>query len=153
MLNPRAKHWVLVANSGQARILELRRKPYEFRQVAELFSQTQHQPSRDLVSDADGRAFHVQGPGSHAKQPRSDPHEQAEEEFTRDLAQKLQKALSTGRFDHLAIVSDPRTLGRMRRYMGKALADRVTAQSTLDLVGLPLQQLELRVQQVLGWKA
>ena len=68
MINPRSKYWVLVANGGQARVLELRRKPYEFRQVAELQSETRRVPSRDLVSDGSGRSYHVQGPGSHAKQ-------------------------------------------------------------------------------------
>ena len=153
MINPRSKHWVLVANSGQARVLELRRKPYEFRQVAELFSEAQHVPSRDIVSDASGRSFHTQGPGSHAKQPRSDPHDQAEEQFTRDLATKLDKAAGLGRFEHLAIIADPRTLGRMRRFMSKLLSARVTQELTLDLASMPLQKLEPRVKNVLGWKA
>ena len=153
MLNPRSTHWVLVADSGRARVLELRRKPYEFRQVAELISETQHQASRDLVSDASGRAFHVQGPGSHAKQPRSDPHDQGEENFTRSLAQKLDKAAHMNRFDHLAVIAEPRTLGRLRNYMSKAVAARVTEELTLDLASLPLNKLEPRVCTALGWKA
>ena len=153
MLKPRSTFWVLVADSGRARILELRRKPYEFRQVAELISETQHQASRDLVSDASGRAFHVQGPGSHARQPRSDPHDQAEEEFTRGLAQKLDKAVRIARFEHLAVIAEPRTLGRLRRYMSKELAGRVTRELTLDLASLPLNTLEPRVRKALGWQA
>ena len=153
MMNPSSTHWVLVADSGRARILELRRKPYEFRQVAELISETQHQASRDLASDASGRAFHVQGPGSHARQPRSDPHDQAEEEFTRGLAQKLDKAVRIDRFEHLAVIAEPRTLGRLRRYMSKELASRVTRELTLDLASLPLNTLEPRVRKALGWQA
>jgi protein required for attachment to host cells len=153
MLNPRSKHWVLVADGGQARILELRRKPYEFRQVTEWVSEAQHQPSRELVSDADGRSFHVQGPGSHAKQPRSDPHDQAEEQFTRGLVQKLDKAVALGRFDHLAVIAEPRTLGRLRRHMSKPLSARVTDELALDLASLPINQLEPKVKSVLGWKA
>ena len=153
MMNPKAKHWVLVANGGQARILELQRKPYEFRQVAEFVSQSQHMTSKDLVSDASGRAFHVQGPGSHAKQPRSDPHENAEEQFTRRLANRLEKAVKLGAFEHLALIADPKTLGRLRQQMSKPLAGRVTEELTLDLAGLPLNKLEPRVRIVLGWKA
>jgi len=152
MINPRSKHWVLVADGGQARILELQRKPYSFRQVAKLVSESQHQASRDLVSDASGRSFHVQGPGSHAKQPRSDPHDQAEEEFTRNLTQKLDKAANMGKFEHLALIAEARTLGRLRHYMGKSLAGRVSDEMTLDLTGLPLNKLEPRVREVLGWK-
>ena len=151
MIDPRAKHWVLVADSGRARVFELVRKPYEFRQVAELVSETQREPSRNLVSDADGRAFHVQGPGSHAKQHRTDPHEQAEEQFTRSLMQKLEKAALQGRFDYLAIIAEPRTLGRLRRYASKALSARVSEEQALDLVGLPVRRLETRVREALGW--
>jgi protein required for attachment to host cells len=151
MINPQSKHWVLVANSGQARILELQRKPYEFRQVAELVSDTQHQASRDLVSDASGRAFNVQGPGSHSRQPRSDPHNQAEEEFTRELARTLDRAAGMGKFQHLAIIAEPRTLGRIRRYISKSLTGRVTREATADLVAMPLNSLEPRVREALGW--
>lgn len=152
-MNPRSKHWVLVADGGQARIFELQRKPYEFRQVAELISQALHVPSRKLVSDADGRSFHVQGPGSHAKQPRSDPHDQAEDEFTRALAIKLDKAVGLGRFDHLAVIAEPKTLGRLRRHMSKALAARVSQETALDLVQLPVRRLEPKVKSLLGWQA
>ena len=62
MINVSSKYWILVADSGHARILELRIKPKEFHQVQELVSESQHLSSRDLVSDASGRAFHAKGP-------------------------------------------------------------------------------------------
>ena len=49
-MNARTKYWVLVANSGQARILEMQRKPYRFHQVSELNSETQHLTNKDIVS-------------------------------------------------------------------------------------------------------
>ena len=97
-MNPKAKYWVLVANSGQARILEMQRKPYAFHQVTELVSEAQHLTNKEIVSDASGRVYHTQGPGTHSMKPRSDPHENAEEQFSRGLAQKLEKAASLGRF-------------------------------------------------------
>jgi protein required for attachment to host cells len=153
MMNPKARIWALLANSGQARLVEMRRKPYEFRQVAELESEAQHLTGKDLVSDASGRVYHTQGPGTHAMQPRSDPHEQAELQFTRDLAAKLEKAAHLGRFDLLVIVADPKTLGRMRGLLSKALAARVADEISLDLVGLPRNQLEPRLKKLLGWVA
>lgn len=151
MINPRDRYWALVANGGQARIVEMRRKPYEFRPVAELFSEAQHMTSKDLVSDASGRVYHTQGPGTHAMQPRSDPQETAESQFTRSLADKLDKAVNLGRFDRLLIVADPRTLGRMRTLMNRSVADRVTDEVALDLVSLPSSQLEPRLKKLLGW--
>ena len=153
MMNPKARFWALVANSGQARIFEMRRKPYEFRQVAELESEAQHLTSKDLVSDASGRVYRAQGPGTHSMKPRSDPQETAESQFTRSLAEKLEKAANLDRFDRLLIVADPRTLGRMRGLLNKAVAARVADEISLDLVGLPQTQLEPRLKKLLGWAA
>lgn len=152
-MNPKAKYWVLVANSGQARILEMQRKPYEFHQVSELFSETQHLTNKEIVSDASGRVYHTQGPGTHSMKPRSDPHEQAEEQFSRGLAEKMEKAAQLGRFDQLLVVADPKTMGRLRQRMNRSLAGKVTDEVALDLVGLPLPQLESRLRDVLGWAA
>jgi protein required for attachment to host cells len=152
MTNVSSKHWVLVADSGQARILELQNRPYEFRQVQELVSESQHQASRDLVSDASGRAFHNQGPSSHAIQPRSDAHDRAEQQFSLTLVRKLEKAADLGAFDHLLIIADPKTLGRLRQQMSKSLANRVCDELNLDLAGLPLNKLESRIRTILGWQ-
>jgi protein required for attachment to host cells len=152
MMNRQPKHWVLVADSGQARILELQRKPYEFRLVAELVSEAQHQTNKELKSDASGRVYSAKGAGTHAMAPRADPHDQAEDEFVRSLTQTLEKAARLGAFEHLHIIADPRTLGRLRRFMSKALAARVTEEHTMNLSGLPLGTLEPRVCAVLGWK-
>jgi len=152
-MNPKAKYWVLVANSGQARILEMQRKPYEFHQVSELVSEAQHLTNKEIVSDASGRVYRAQGPGTHSMKPRSDPHENAEEQFSRSLAQKMEKAARLGRFDQLLVVADPRTLGRLRQQLDKSVGSKLAEEVTLDLVGLPLNQLEPRLRQVLGWVA
>ena len=151
MINRQPKHWVLVADSGQARILELRRKPYEFRLVSELESRTRHLTSHELDSDASGRAYHVQGPGSHAKEPRADAHEQAEEAFVRSLSKALEHAERLGSFELLDVIADARTLGRLRRCLSPGVAERLSSEHRLDLSRLPLNDLEGRVRTVLGW--
>jgi len=153
MKNPGIKYWVLVANSGQARILELQQKPYACHQVTELVSKTQHLTNKELVSDASGRIRRSQGAGMHSMTPRSDPHENAEEAFTRGVAGTLGKAAGLGRFDRLLIMADPKTLGRLRRQMDHAVSERVADELSLDLVRLPLPQLETRVREALGWAA
>ena len=152
-MNAKAKYWVLVANSGQARIVEMQRKPYQFHEISELTSETQHLTNKEIVSDASGRGYRAQGPGTHSMKPRSDPHETAEEQFSRGLAQKMAKAARAGRFDRLLVVADPKTLGRLRQQMDKSVGGKLENEVSLDLVKLPLQQLEPRLKQVLGWAA
>ena len=151
MNNATSKYWVLVADSGKARIIELRRKPAEFHEVQELVSESQHQPSRELMSDASGRAFHVQGPSSHSKVPRSDAHDRAKHAFTRKLVGKLEQAANMNAFEHLAVIADPKTLGRLRQHMSKSLYASVTYEMNLDMVGIPLDSLEQRIRAALGW--
>ena len=153
MLNPKDRYWVVVADSGRARILEMRRKPYAFRLVTDYDSIARHRTSKELVSDAAGRVYHTQGPGTHSMQPRSDPHEAVEEQFAHDLAKRVEKAAVEGRFECLALIADARTLGRLRQDLGKNLAARVVEERSLDLTGLSLNDLEPRVRGILGWAA
>jgi len=146
-----SKYWVLVADGGTAHIVELRRKPAEFHEVQKLVSETRHQPSRDLMSDASGRSFHAQGPSSHSKLPRSDAHELAKDVFSRKLVGKLEQAANLKAFELLAIIADPKTLGRLRQHMSKSLAARVTDELNLDLAGMPLDSLEQKIRAALGW--
>ena len=151
MINVSSKYWILVADSGRARILELRKKPREFHQVQELISESRHLSSRDMVSDASGRAFHSKGPSSHSKQPRSDAHDQAEQAFSRMLVEKLEKAANLKAFEHLVLIADPKTLGRVRQQMSKSLSGMVTDERNLDVVGLPLDSLQKKVRSLLNW--
>lgn len=150
MENRSLTHWVLVADGGQARLLEVENKPFGVRQVQKLVSESQHQSSRELDSDASGRSFNAQGPSGHSKQPRSDAHDLGEQQFSRMLVQKLEKAANLGAFDQLAIIADPKTLGRLRRQMNKSLAGRVTKELNLDLAGLSLNELKPRIAAAFG---
>ena len=151
MINVSSKYWILVADSGRARILELRKKPREFRQVQELVSESRHLSSRDMVSDASGRAFHAKVPASHSKQQRTDAHDQAEQAFSRMLVGKLEKAASLKAFEHLVLIADPKTLGRVRQYLSKSLSGMVTNELNLDVVGMPLDLLQKKVRSLLNW--
>jgi len=64
--------------------------------------------------------------------------------------QKLEKAANLGAFDQLAIIADPKTLGRLRRQMNKSLAGRVTKELNLDLAGLSLNELKPRIAAAFG---
>lgn len=144
-------YWVLVADSGTARVLQLRQDPPECRQVHTLTSASQHQTTREMVSDAKGRDFHHRGGAGNTMEPRGDAHDLAEEEFCDLLVETLDTAAGKQEFEHLGIIADPRTLGRLRKRMGKALAARVKLEVGRDLVKLPQAALAERVRSELGW--
>lgn len=138
-------YWVLVADGGRARIFEMRRKPAKFRELHTLVSDALHNRSADLVSDSSGRSFNTQGPAGHSKKQKSDPHDLAEQAFSRKLIDNLERASNMNKFEKLVIISDPRTLGRLRSLMSKQLRNRITTEVSLDLVGLPTEKLKKKV--------
>jgi len=144
-------YWVLVTDSGSARIFELQKTPAEFREVHTLVSDALHKRTSDMVSDGSGRSFNAQGPAGHSKQQKSDPHDLAEQEFCRKLADKLELAANMNVFDKLMVVADPKTLGRLRPLMSKRLSKRITHEVNLDLVGMPLEKLKKKIRTQLGW--
>jgi len=152
MTEAKSYYWVLIADSGYARIFSLRKEPPEFTEVQELISDSRHQTNRDLVSDASGRIANVRGgPSSHTMQPRSDPHDQAEKAFTARLVKNLELAANKHLFERLVIFADPRTLGRLRQGMSKSLAAQISHELNRDLAGLSPDELERRVRAELGW--
>jgi protein required for attachment to host cells len=145
-------YWVLVADSGCARILQLRREPAECQQLETLTSPSQHQTTREMMSDAKGRDFHHHGGPGNTMDPRGDAHDLAEEAFCASVVDTLEQAMRKEQFEQLAIIADPRTLGRLRKLMSTHLAERVKLELTRDLVKLPLHQLEARIRSELGWQ-
>jgi protein required for attachment to host cells len=141
--------WVLVANGGRARIIEMSRKPGDFRELQYLESPSMHLTNQDLVSDASGRSFHVRGPAGHSKPARSDAHDLGEQQFARSLVQRLERALAAGRFDGLVIAADPRTLGTLRKSLSRELAACLTLEMNLDLTGMPARKLEDKLRSAL----
>ena len=151
MKSPSQLYWVLVADSGSARIFELRKAPAEFCEVHSLVSDALHKRNSDLVSDGSGRSFNTRGPSGHSKEQKSDPHDLAEQEFSRKLVEKLELAAHMGVFEKLMIIADPKTLGRLRPLMSKPLRKQITHEVNLDLVGMPQEKLKQKIKAQLGW--
>lgn len=150
MKNASSPYWLVVADSGCARFFALSREPAEFREVQKLVSASQHQTSREMMSDASGRVS-VQGRPSHTMAPRADAHDLAEQAFSNELVAKLEQAANSNAFEHLVVIADPKTLGRLRQHMSKTLSARVAYELNRDLVALPVHALEQRVREELGW--
>jgi protein required for attachment to host cells len=146
-------YWVLVADSGAARILEMQKSPAELRVVQELESASRHQTDKELRADASGRSLRHQSPSGHALPPHASAHDLAEQAFCERLVQALELAAGRHEFDRLAVIADPKTLGRVRQLMSKTLTAKVELELGRDLVKLPLHTLAEKVRGELGWPA
>lgn len=89
--------------------------------------------SRDLVSDKPGRG-HVGKTGRrHSEEPTSDPHDEAEKAFVRDLAGTLDKAIGEKGW-RLFLVADPRSLGQLRQCLSPKTQKQIVGELAKDHV-------------------
>lgn len=91
-------------------------------------------PTRELRSDAPGRAFSSVGAARSAIEER-DFHQQEEDRFAADAAKLLNQRALNGDFDTLFVVAPPRTLGELRRQYHKEVTARLKAELPRDLTG------------------
>lgn len=135
--------WVLVADGAHARIVRDSRTITEAAtRLEDLVFAIDHKQSREIKSDRPGRSFASRGPRRSAMGYRSDPVERQEAEFAGQLVDELERRFAAREFQRLAVVAEPRMLGRIRQRLSPALRHAALVQIPQDLTKLPA--LELR---------
>ena len=97
--------------------------------------------TRELGTDAPGRAFNSVGAGRSAMEP-TDWHKQEEDRFLQKLVGQLDHAVNAGEVKSLIIVAPPRALGVLRQAYSHNLRAAVQAEIDKDLVRLPVHEIE-----------
>ena len=80
--------------------------------------------------------------GSRGTVTQTDWHDQAEQAFLTQLAQKLDAAVAAGKTKSIILVAPPRALGMIRPAYSHALRAAVRAEVDKDLVKLPIHEIE-----------
>ncbi|WP_372609572.1 host attachment protein [Aquicoccus sp.] len=149
--------WVVVAD-GEKYLLLRNIGDQEFMHLEVLDHETStNAPARELASDRAGRqqdakrkvSGGVASWGKSAMQ-ETDWHRVAEERFAEAVAEKLLEWRSAGRFHHLLVIADPRSLGAMRNAYDDRLASAIVAEIDKDLTNLPLDRIEASIK---AWDA
>lgn len=98
---------------------------------------------RDLRSDAPGRTFGSHDGGARrSSYDEGDLHEQAEIEFTSKIGRFLNEQAELHSMGELIIIAPPRTLGELRKELGREASARLTAEIAKDLVKHPIAEIE-----------
>lgn len=140
-----APAWVLLADEGRARILELRGD--EMHQLDELTDAAAHADNADLRRDAYGRRA---GGGTLAagNQTESAGQEKLDHEadaFARRVGARLAEAQREQRYGELRIAAAPRFLGRLRPHLDDAVRRCVVEEIDKDLLQLDRRELSERL--------
>ena len=100
---------------------------------------------RDIKRDQAGQKPAGAGyGGSTANEP--DYHQQAEDQFASDAAQRINRAALANAFESLIIIAAPKTLGALRKHYHKQVEAKITAEIAKDLTGHSVDKIETILQ-------
>lgn len=133
--------WILVANGTQAIIARNLGPDNGIEKDLEHEFQGQNLPSREIMSDAPGRAFDSAGQGRHAMERPTDPQRNNQQAFAREIAAHIDKAADRNEFDRLVLVAAPQMLGELRKCLSNSAKAKVAGELSKDLTHLPIHKL------------
>jgi protein required for attachment to host cells len=141
ILKIRSGDWVVVCDGAKALILENAgdgmHPNLKTREVHEQDAPKTHEQG----TDAPGRSLNSVG-SSRSAMEQTDWHDQAEQRFLADLADRLDAAVTAGETKSLIVVAPPRALGMLRQAYPNGLRDAVKAEIGKDYVRMPVHEIE-----------
>ena len=149
-----ASTWIVLADEGRARILEMTRPGRDLDEVEELTDPAAHAHNADFRHDAFGRRAPSDGGsapnqagmrGTVTASAGEDKLDHEAEAFARRLAERLAQALRQQRYEQLRIAAAPKFLGRLRKALDREVSDTVVEELDKDLLQLDRRTLTQRL--------
>ncbi len=147
--------WIVLADKGRARILQMNRPGRDLEEVEELTDAAAHAHNADFRHDASGRRApadsHGGGagmqtmPGNATTSAGEDKLDHEAERFARQVAERLAEARRQQRYERLRIVAAPKFLGRLRKVLPHEVSDVVVEEIDKDLLQLDRRELTQRL--------
>ncbi|OCJ18145.1 hypothetical protein A6U87_04360 [Rhizobium sp. AC44/96] len=142
MLQP--KSWVVVCDGGKALIMQNAGDASGINlKVQETLTQP-NEPDREIGADKPGRTHAADGLSGSAVE-ETDWHKQAEVEFLKQVASKLDLLVRERDVQRIVIVAPPRALGTLRASLSADVQAAVSAELAKDYINLPVEQIERRL--------
>jgi protein required for attachment to host cells len=156
--------FVVVADGRKALFLRNEGSALNPKLTVEHAEQQSNPADRDQKTDAAGQSSSTQtGPGApnvaqngsmHARgggaqfapsggtMGEVDFHQQEEDRFAADTAEKLKTRALANDFDSLIIIAPPRTLGELRKHYHHSVSSRLSGELAKELTGRPIPDIE-----------
>ena len=135
------KIWVLVADSGRARLFQAEGTIGALQERTDLVMPTSRLQEQELVSDRPGRAFDSVGEGRHAMEPPTPAKEVESGRFAAELATLLESERQRGAYKRLVLVAPPAFLGQLRGALSDSVKTLVSAELDKHLVQLDAEAI------------
>jgi protein required for attachment to host cells len=132
--------WVLVCDGAKALVLQNAGSRQTPRLVTrEVYGQAD-QRTREIGTDKPGRSISSVGEQRSAME-QTDFHEQEEQRFLAQLAERLHKAVLGGETQALIVVAPPRAIGVLRREFSDHVRGAVQAEVERDYLKMPVDEI------------
>jgi protein required for attachment to host cells len=105
--------------------------------------------SHEIMSDRPGRTHASTGTARSAIEPKTDPHQKREDEFTLALARHLDLLVRDTAYQDILIFAPPVFLGVLRKDLSSAVAKKIAGEVHKDLVKSPPEEIRKHVRQAL----
>ena len=135
-------NWILVANQAEAQFYSSGQVPKNLMLVATMVNEMGAAHSRDLVSDAPGRAFDRVGSARHSMEPNVGVKQEQRRRFVKEMVERLEKAHSKGDFDQLVLLAAPAVLGIIRKTLPADLVNSVVKEIPKDVIGQGVDKIQ-----------
>ncbi len=133
--------WVVVCDGAKALVLENQGDAmFPNLRTHETHDQ-KDPPTNELGSDRPGRAFASVGTTRSAV-GQTDWHDQAEQAFLKDLADRLNVAVTKGETKSMILIASPRALGMIRPHLTAAVTAAIREEIAKDYVKMPVYEIE-----------
>jgi len=136
---------LFLRNHGDENQIDLRTEAHDERE---------DRKDREIKTDAPGTAAHSAGAagrgigaqgGGHMGRPameEADFHQQEEDRWIKDAAEKLKQRALRSDYDALAIIAPPKALGVLRKELHKEVERRVVATLNKEMTDRPIPDIE-----------
>jgi len=101
---------------------------------------------RDIKTDQAGQKPGSPGSSGGSTAGEADFHDQAEQRFAVEAADRINRAALANEFETLIIVAPPKTLGQLRKHYHKQVEGKIGAEIPKDLTGHPVDRIEAVLQ-------
>lgn len=125
---------LLLRNHGDAARIDLRTEAHEERTDAK-----DSELKTDLAGQSPAPGNTGLGGGTMGE---TDYHQQDENRFAADAAERVKAMALAGEFDALTVIAAPKTLGELRKHWHKEVERRILDEIAKDMTGRPLPDIE-----------
>ena len=136
--------WVVVCDGGKALIMQNAGDVMSIDlKVKETLAQP-NEPDRELGTGKPGRTHAANGTSGNAVQ-ETDWHDQAEAEFLKQIAFKLDDLIKDDDATNIVLIAPPRALGTLRGNLSIEAQAVISAEIPKDYTNMPVDQIQRRL--------